>query len=354
MDRARAAAFTDDSEHGGVPAQTTPQPLKGSLRRASRVLRRSFAARPCHRLVVGPGCKEYASAEQVEVGAAAALPFDQLDPGHLAFDLAGVPGGRQTGDDRVPIVEESVGELSQGRQVVLSDQFDPFVEVFTAVVVRERAGGSDVALNRSKLSRTTVLRDQRRPAPDHGAVERLAVGADPVPTERSGLVCSCSAPSSPDNLTVREEGQPPSCSHSLCAARRCRRPDRLRRRTAPRHGQVVEHVTVPKGAAGANEDELIITDALVSPFRGEAVLSHGLRLVLVEGHLSSPWPWNYMDRHPREYLPHDFPQYKTVYDYYAKPPLPRRRQRQPRIVRGYSVAPRSATSWTRTPWVSNQ
>lgn len=57
------------------------------------------------------GSEENASAEEVKFGPTVAGAFDELDPGRLAFDLAGAPRARQAGDDRVPAVEEPVGEL---------------------------------------------------------------------------------------------------------------------------------------------------------------------------------------------------------------------------------------------------
>jgi hypothetical protein len=49
---------------------------------------------------------EYASAEQVEVGATVALPLDQLDSCHLAFDLPGAPVSGQASDDGVLVPAE--------------------------------------------------------------------------------------------------------------------------------------------------------------------------------------------------------------------------------------------------------
>ena len=54
-----------------------------------------------------------AGSEEVEFGAAIGLPFDELEPGDLSFDLAAAPGQGQRGVNGSGILFEAEGKRSE-------------------------------------------------------------------------------------------------------------------------------------------------------------------------------------------------------------------------------------------------
>jgi len=54
-----------------------------------------------------------AGSEEVEFGAAIGLPFDELEPGDLSFDLAAAPGQGQRGVNGSGILFEAEGKESE-------------------------------------------------------------------------------------------------------------------------------------------------------------------------------------------------------------------------------------------------